>query len=78
MRLPVDAVGIFAAANDAPLQFLNATTDPFLYEINRLSDSEVVAVCKSPTGGHGANYLGAIVSADRATVYWVNETEPLP
>lgn len=28
---------------------------------------------------HGmSNYLGAIVSNDRETIYWVNDTKPLP
>lgn len=28
---------------------------------------------------HGvANYLGVIVSRDRGTIYWVNNTKPIP
>lgn len=42
-------------------------------------DDTVIMFKVRETVSHSTpRYLGMIVSADRGTVYWVNETRPLP
>lgn len=77
-NIPSDAVGLLAINNETPLAFINASSAELLYDITVVDDEHLTAVSKKPTTGHSANYLGAIVSADRQSVYWVNEAKPLP
>lgn len=76
--IPEDAVGIIAFDNDAPLANIDAQPAFWLFDIGEKTDTRMT-MHQRETSTHGdANYLGAIVSADRQTVYWVNETRPLP
>lgn len=72
------SLGIFSRDNDNPLERLNSTTNEFLFSLDIVSDSQMTATCKEPNRHSDANYLGAIVSSDRQTIYWVNDTKPLP
>ena len=77
-ELPNDAVGILAISNDDPLGQRYAQSESLLYAINVVDDNTMTATCNEPTVHSGPNYLGAILSADRETIYWVNNTKPLP
>lgn len=77
-QIPSDAIGILSTENDEPLRHINTVINPFMYRIidkgettMRLEQSEAEAI-GAPT------YLACIVSSDRQTVYWVNQTRPLP
>ena len=76
--IPDDAIGIKAYSNDNPLQFKDQTNTQYLYDIVGRTSRRMVLVMESPTVSGVSCYLGAIVSNDRQTVYWVNETRPLP
>lgn len=77
-RIPSDAIGIGAYSNDNPLGGIDSTQQKRLYHIVEQSASSLV-LANNDGGVHAQDcYLGAIVSADRSTVYWVNFTEPLP
>lgn len=76
--IPMDAVGIYSNSNDDPLVFRNSAAAVNLYDIVAKSSTRLEFVCQAPTTNHQANYLGAIVSKDRQSVYWVNNTRPLP
>ena len=76
--IPNDAVGLFAFQNAVPLTYKDTSNPALMYEIVSKTDSEMVLRCLSPNTGHGNNYLGGIVSADRQTIFWVNDTNPLP
>ena len=77
-EIPDDAIGIGATSNADPLQNIATTNAVLLLQIAKKTD---ITMKMTQDGKHGhvnAVYLGAIVSADRQTVYWVNNTQPLP
>lgn len=76
--IPQDAVGLYSSSNTIPLMYKDSTAEGAMYRINVIDDSHLTATAVSPQTSHGNNYLGGIVSADRSTVYWVNDTQPLP
>lgn len=73
--IPNDAVGIVALDNNNPLYYQHAVAQ-YTFPIVRKTDTEI-ELSNSTTMNHDS-YLGAIVSSDRETVFWVNETRPLP
>lgn len=73
-----DAIGVIAFNNDEPLLYQNTTVANRLFDIEVLDDTKAIARGREGAPHSGASYLGGIVSADRQTVYWVNETKPLP
>ena len=77
-NIPLDAIGIFANDNDKPLVSRYTHDNGLIYDMIIVSEDTLEFVNRSPISYHTANYLGAIISADRETIYWVNETRPLP
>lgn len=75
--MPVDVLGLMATNNDAPLANLNDDRALMKASVTVVSDIEVILNNGTHTFS-ADNYLGCIVSADRQTIYWVNETRPLP
>lgn len=73
--IPSDAVGIVAIENDYPLYYQHAVAQ-YSFSIVRKTDTEIEL--SNSTTMNNNSYLGAIVSSDRETVFWVNETRPLP
>lgn len=76
--IPDDAVGIAAGSNTEPTRSINTTYAGNLYQIVE-RDRNSIRLVQIDHSAHGSNtYLGCIVSADRQTIYWVNDTRPLP
>lgn len=76
--IPNDALGIMAEFNNDPLELIDTENDGFLYRITEKSD-EQIEMEQIVQGSHSVpTYLGAIVSLDRKTIYWINDTKPLP
>ena len=76
--IPNNAVGILAWSNSDPLTYLNSNDGKYLFDIVEKSETRM-RVSQRVESTHGSkNFLGAIVSADRNVIYWVNNTEPLP
>ena len=72
-NLPDDARGWFSASNDTPMmgiqngwsiRLVEKSFNHAKFEVNERFQRKV--------------YLGCITSADGETVYWVNNTQPLP
>lgn len=76
--IPQDAIGILARFNDNPLGLLEDTQSYVALDITSLSPDSMVLEHPEVHTMSFATYLGAIVSADRSIVYWVNNTKPLP
>lgn len=76
--IPDDALGIVAFSNDTPLEYINEHSDYGLYGITRKNKTEMTLTQKKTGANAQPSYLGAIVSADRQTIYWTNNTRPLP
>lgn len=74
----MNAVGIYATSNGNPLEYLNTPTQSFLFNIVSKSSTNMTLRSGVSSIHSVDNYLGAIVSADRQTIYWVNNTNPLP
>lgn len=75
--LPADAVVILARSNDSPLAWLENQDPAYNTSVSIVNDEQVnfkfeEAVFNLPV------YIGALVSSDRQTIYWVNRTRPLP
>lgn len=76
--IPVDAVGILSGLNDNPAAQRDSTSKSWIASVNVLSDS-YMEVNQDIARTHSTPvYLGMIVSNDRETVYWVNNSRPLP
>lgn len=76
--IPNDAIGIAATNNNNPLLYLGSMNATFLMRISEKNDN-LIKMTQDEAHSHGGSvYLGAIVSADRQTIYWVNTTQPLP
>lgn len=77
-KLPADAIGVIAISNDLPLRYIDTENPTQMFRIVSKTDTAIeVEQVSSSTHTLGV-YLGAIVSADRQTIYWVNNTQPLP
>lgn len=76
--IPNDAIGVLADGNNAPLAYIDTPYDSLLFSISDKTENRMV-LTQNTTGSHGSNtYLGAIVSSDRQTIYWINDSKPLP
>lgn len=78
MSIPNDAVGIYSANNEMPLQYRDTDVERLLFDITIVSDTELIATQRSTESHNANNYLGGIVSGDRSTIIWLNDTKPLP
>lgn len=76
--IPDDAIGVYANNNNDPSSFVDRDDDSFFFDIVSKSSTFMVLQAKAAVEHAANNYLGTIVSADKSTVYWVNETRPLP
>lgn len=76
--IPGDAIGVYSGNNQEPLGWLNNPNDWAFFDILSKTDNEMELRAKSISSHGGASYLGAIVSADKETIYWINNTRPLP
>ena len=76
--IPDDAVGVLAYDNNNPEQYKTTQSNYNLYKITAKT-KETLNLEQVEVAPHSQpNYLGCIVSADRQTTYWVNDTKPLP
>lgn len=76
--IPDNAVGILARANDNPLEFIETDNPINLFSISQKTDTQLTMSPVQLITHTIDSYLGAIVSEDRQTIYWVNDTNPLP
>ena len=76
--LPEDAIGILSIDNENPLSArYNQSARNIFDIIDRTNETITLKVRKEESHDEN-NYLGAILSADRETIYWVNNSKPLP
>lgn len=76
--IPQDAVGVLMVSNDDPLFNRDTTFNNRLFDLNVISDTELTATQRNPSEHNTPSSIGAILSQDRQTVYWVNDMRPLP
>lgn len=76
--IPNDAVGVLADHNNNPLEYKDTTFEAYKMGVEHTEDGKIVVTNGYSSIYTTAKFLGAILSADRQTVYWVNETNPLP
>ena len=76
--IPNDAVLVTSDDNNRPLAHRDATGDVYVASILSKTATEIVFATGYTGSYSSAQYAGAILSDDRQTVYWVNETRPLP
>ena len=76
--IPAGSIGIVSGVNNNPLQNLHDLTENRIYDISEISDNSAVLVQRVAYQYGSTTYLGASVSPDRQTIYWINDTKPLP
>lgn len=72
------SLGVYALDNENPKQYLDTNNNNYLFNFIYVSQTEAILRAKTPMAHGSDNYLGCIVSSDRQTTYWTNETRPLP
>lgn len=77
MDLPADCVAIPSDRNNNPLASRYSEGPNVVMQMVERTQTRVRFTAQNATA-HAACYIGAILSADRETIYWVNETNPLP
>ena len=75
--LPDDVVAVPMIRNDFPLE-LRYNDRPWNVMTMTRNSSTEVTFGNDVTETHSAISIGAILSNNRETIYWVNETRPLP
>jgi hypothetical protein len=58
--------------------YINTDADDWLFDITNKSNREMALRQRNEYTHSSPSYLGAIVSQDRQTIYWVNRTKPIP
>lgn len=76
-NVPNEAIAIAAIDNDNPLELLNNTSAWNIMSIVEREENSLKFESTIETT-NVQHYLGAIVSPDRQTIYWVNNSKPLP
>lgn len=75
--LPAGTVVVTSYNNDNPLQFRYADLSASALRVEVIDDNHMRTI--SPSYNLGApRYAGAILSGDRDSIFWVNESKPLP
>lgn len=65
-------------SNNDPLRNRYAASDTVVEKITARDETQISFATDTSHAYGIATYLGAIYSEDRQTIYWVNETRPLP
>lgn len=76
--IPDDAVAVWAIDNNNPLAYRNTTENVQTFHIEVIDDNTLVCIPDAQYTHSVAVYIGAILTADRSEVLWVNNTQPLP
>lgn len=76
--IPNGAVGVLSTDNDNPTMNIGNITNVNSGIYTTLNDGAAVIRQDVSHTINQPSYLGAIVSADGAIVYWVNDRRPLP
>lgn len=76
--IPANAVGVIALANDHPLEYRYTQDVAKVVPITQHERFELTLEQDAVYYHSYRMYLGAIVSEDRQTVYWINERQPIP
>lgn len=77
-NIPTHALGIVSTRNTEPLINIRSTSAAEIIPIKTKTPTEITLGQESVHTHGSSTYLGAIVSQDRETIYWVNDTAPLP
>lgn len=71
-------MGVLSTSNDNPLEARDTVIGEYLFDVTSVVGDTAVLTCRQANRHGVANYLGAILSADRNVVIWQNNTRPLP
>lgn len=77
-EIPANALGVYSSDNDDPLQHRYDREANRVFRIAEQSETSLTLTPQASSIPSVPVYLGAIVSQDGATVYWINNSKPLP
>lgn len=77
-KMGSEIVGVLATENGDPLHNRDSVNEAIL--VHEISRTKTTLLLAATMENHYSfpYYLGGILSADRETVYWENNTRPLP
>lgn len=75
--LPNDIIGLPSTNNNDPLLYRDSQATSIVCSVAEKSNNRMLLNAVDEAE-HSPAYLGALLSADRETVYWTNNTKPLP
>lgn len=76
--IPSDAIGVLSDDNERPLMNRNTQRASDMVAVGQINGYMMTLTQAEEHTHANRMYLGAILSADRQTVYWENTTRPLP
>lgn len=76
--IPSNAVAIISESNDYPMGYQHTSNQKYIFPITVIDSQTAVVEYQNALHFDNPIYVGGIVSEDRETIYWVNETRPLP
>lgn len=76
--IPDTSIATLSSLNYNPGMYRDSDVASAIADIITKDNTVIVFKVREVVSHSTPRYLGMIVSADRGTVYWVNETNPLP
>lgn len=76
--MPDDAWGLISDDNDEPLKYQGVSDNNYRFIVKSKDAHAMRFEQFYGSLSLGASYFSAILSADRQTVLWVNNTRPIP
>ena len=77
-KIPAGAIGVYASRNNQPMQHRYDREDYHIWNITEQAPERLVLTPKVVYQLSNNIYLGGILSYDGETIYWQNDTSPLP
>lgn len=77
-EIPDNAIAIPSTENDNPLQLKDTQNPASLMRIVSKTENTIVFEATEAAFHVAPAYIGAILSADRSTEYWINMSRPIP
>lgn len=77
-NLMLGAVAFLSNDNNNPTKYVGTGVPQLVMDIEVTSENRATATVRQVVGHSHPYYIGAIATVDGSTVFWVNNTRPLP
>lgn len=76
--IPSNAVAIISENNNNPMANRYTTNQKYVFPVSIIDSRTAIVEYQNALHFDHPIYIGGIVSEDRETIYWENNTRPLP